>query len=83
MAIKTAISLDESLFEQVEALAKEMNMPRSRLFALAVREFIERHENEQLLEAINAAYEEGPDAEEQALQEAVREQHGRMIREEW
>ena len=83
MTVKTAISLDESLFQQVEALAKELNIPRSRLFALAVEEFIERHENEELFQAINAAYEDAPDAEEEALRRARRAQHREMVQEQW
>ena len=83
MTVKTAISLDESLFRQVEALAKELNIPRSRLFALAVEQFIERHENEELLQAINAAYEDAPDAQEEALQRAMRAPHRGMVQEEW
>jgi metal-responsive CopG/Arc/MetJ family transcriptional regulator len=34
--VKTAISLQESLFEQVNELAEELQMPRSHLFVLAV-----------------------------------------------
>jgi predicted transcriptional regulator len=41
-SIKIAISLDKPLFDQVETLAKEMNVPRSRTFALAVEEFVRR-----------------------------------------
>ncbi len=37
--VKTAISLEESLFHQIEAVAQEMQIPRSRLFVLAVRIF--------------------------------------------
>ncbi len=48
--IKTAISLPEPLFEQAEALAHEMNVSRSRLFSLALEDFIRRHENKQLIE---------------------------------
>ncbi len=66
MTIKTAISLEESLFERVDALAKELNISRSHLFALAAQEFIERHENQHLLEAINAAYDDLPDPHERA-----------------
>lgn len=56
--VKTAISLQESLFEQAEALASEMKVSRSRLIAIALEEFIRRHQNRLLLEKINAAYED-------------------------
>ena len=38
--IKTAISLQESLFAQAEDLARDLNVSRSRLFVLALENFI-------------------------------------------
>ena len=52
-SVKTAISIQELLFEQVDALASELNISRSRIFVLAVEEFIERYNNRQLLDEIN------------------------------
>ena len=83
MVIKTAISLEESLFERVESLAEDLNISRSRLFALAAQEFIERHENQRLLEAINAAYDDLPDPEEQALRDKMRIRHRRLVEGQW
>ena len=77
--IKTAISLPESLFEQVDALARELQIPQSRLFTLAVEEYIQHHQNRRLLEAINTAYDDLPDPEEQALLHKIRSQHRRLL----
>jgi len=81
--VKTTISLPKTLFEQVEALAHEMHISRSRLFVLAVEEFIHRHESQRLLERINAAYAEAPDAAEQALHCRMRRQHRHIVEGEW
>jgi len=81
--IKTAVSLRKDLFEQVEALANEMKISRSRLFALALEEFLRRHQNQQLLEQINAAYDEAPDPSEQALRRRMRRQHRQIVEGEW
>ena len=81
--VKTAISLQKALFEQVEAVAREMNISRSRLFALAVEDFIHRHENQQLLERINVAYQGPPDPAEQALRRRMRRQHRQIVEGEW
>jgi metal-responsive CopG/Arc/MetJ family transcriptional regulator len=81
--IKTAVSLREDLFEQVEALASEMKISRSRLFALAVEEFLQRYQSQQLLERINAAYDEAPDPSEQALRRRMRRQHRQIVEGEW
>jgi metal-responsive CopG/Arc/MetJ family transcriptional regulator len=69
--VKTAISLEESLFHEVEAVAQEMRVPRSRLFVMAVEEFLRRRRNQALLEAINAAYDDFPDEQERSVMEAM------------
>ncbi len=80
--VKTAISLPEPLFEQMEALARETNLSRSRLVALALESFIQRHENQRLLAQLNAAYEAAPDAAERAVQQAHR-RHRAVVDGEW
>jgi metal-responsive CopG/Arc/MetJ family transcriptional regulator len=40
--VKTAVSIRKSLFEQAENLARKMKVPRSRLFALALEDYIRR-----------------------------------------
>ncbi len=81
--VKTAISLQKSLFEQAEALASEMKISRSRLFALALQDFISRSQNQELLEQINTAYEDIPDPGELVLQRRMRHQHRRIVQDEW
>ena len=81
--VKTAISLQQSLFEQVDALAQEMQISRSRLFALAAEEFIQHHQNQKLLEAINDAYADLPDVGEQSLRHKMRQQHRQLVEGQW
>lgn len=81
--IKTAISIDKPLFEQVDDLAHELNISRSRIFALAAIEFIQRHENQKLLEAINTAYNDFPDAKEKSLKSRMRSEHLKMVKDQW
>ncbi len=50
----TAISLRESLFNQVKELAHDLDVPRSRIFVLALENFIHHHENRNLLDAKEA-----------------------------
>jgi metal-responsive CopG/Arc/MetJ family transcriptional regulator len=80
--VKTAISLDESLFEEVEALARKMGISRSQLFAKAVEDFIRRRENEELLERLNAAHADGLDKEEREYMERMREYRAWMLERE-
>lgn len=66
-SVKTAVSVPPELFEQAEALAKELKVSRSRLFGLALEEFIKRRENQRLIEATNAVHAEGMAEEEQEI----------------
>ncbi len=63
--VKTAISIQKSLFQRAEEIAKEMKISRSRLFVLAVEDFIRRYQNQLLLDEINLAYSEEVDEKEQ------------------
>jgi len=73
--------LDDPLLKQADAMARGMNVSRSRLFAMAVEEFIQRRQNQELLEALNAAYTEPPDSEEVEQLEAIRQYHRELIKE--
>jgi len=81
--IKTAVSLHERLFRQTELLARDLKLSRSRLFAVALEEFIERHRNRDLLDKINKAYDEKPDTAERKYLKKMRQRHRKMIDEQW
>lgn len=81
--VKTAISLEGGLFREAQDLAQRMKVSRSRLFATAMEEFIERWRNRELLRAINAAYEGGADPAEQRLRGSMRRQHRRLVQGQW
>lgn len=81
--VRTAISIDKPLIEQIDNLAHELNTSRSRIFALAAREFIQHHNNLKLFEAINAAYDDQPDGEEDHLSSMMHDLHLQMVKEQW
>jgi metal-responsive CopG/Arc/MetJ family transcriptional regulator len=80
---KTAISIEQPLFEEVNAMAAEMEVSRSYLFTLAAREFVQRHKNQKLLEAINAAYNDSPVLTEETLQAGMKSRHRRLVKGQW
>jgi metal-responsive CopG/Arc/MetJ family transcriptional regulator len=82
-SVKTAVSIRKSLFEEMESLARKMKVPRSRLFALALEDYIRRQENRKLLTQIDAAYTEERDPADEALRRKYRRQHRRMVVGEW
>lgn len=81
--IKTAISIEEALFERVERIAHEMEVSRSRLFVLAMEDFIRRRDYLKLQEAINDAYSDGPDENELAVRRAMRRKHREHMEGQW
>ena len=70
--VKTAVSLPRAVFEEVEAEARELKVPRSRLFVIALEEYFQRRRKERLLEQINATCGDQPDEEEKAFLEMSR-----------
>jgi metal-responsive CopG/Arc/MetJ family transcriptional regulator len=81
--IKTAISIQKSLFEQAEILARKMKVSRSRLFVLALEDYLHRQQNRELLTKINAAYADEPDPVEKALRRKARRHHRRIVEGTW
>ena len=73
--MKTAISVPDQLFEEADRLAKRLRKSRSKLYSLALAEFIARHAPDEVTEAMNrvlekmSADERLPDA---GLQRAAR-----------
>jgi len=80
--VKTAISIEESLFREVDQLADEMNTSRSRLIEMAVSEFVHRQKSKKLLEEINSAYDDTPDAMEGELRRAMKAKHRQLLESE-
>jgi predicted transcriptional regulator len=64
-AIKTAVSIDKDVFAQVEEVARELHMSRSRVVGIALVEFLKRRAHQRLIEQINAASDEAPLTEEE------------------
>ena len=59
--MKTAISLPDSLFRQADEMAAELSIPRSRLVALALEEFIRKHRKHEVTERLDAVYSDLPE----------------------
>ena len=55
--MKTAISLSDSLYEKAEETASYMGIPRSKLYALALEEYISQFNGKMIAEKINKVYE--------------------------
>ena len=79
--IKTAISIEKPIFEKMDVLAKNLKISRSRVFALAAQEFIQRHKNIELLKSLNDAYDDLPESE--PIVDEMRSSHYKMVQDQW
>lgn len=52
-SMKTAISIPDDVFEQVERLAKRAGRSRSEVYRAALSEYIARHAPDEVTEAMN------------------------------
>lgn len=80
--IKTAVSIEQSLFLRAEEFASSRKVSRSRVVALALEEYLHRQENLELLEKINAAYDVAPDLDEQGQLKSAQRSFRKML-DEW
>jgi metal-responsive CopG/Arc/MetJ family transcriptional regulator len=83
-SVKTAISMQKELFKEVNKLAGELHVSRSRLFVMAVQDFIKKKESQDLLSQINNAFSDQPDSEEIKIQINMRKKQAKKFeREPW
>jgi hypothetical protein len=82
-SVKTAISINREVFRQGETLARRLRVTRSRLYSMAMQEFLRRHENDKLLARLNDAYADGPDPEEKRWLDRALLQAARLARGQW
>jgi metal-responsive CopG/Arc/MetJ family transcriptional regulator len=54
--MKTAVSVPDELFRQAEAAAKKLRMSRSKLYATALAEFLDRKRSKSITERLNEVY---------------------------
>jgi metal-responsive CopG/Arc/MetJ family transcriptional regulator len=81
--MKTAISIDDGLLEEADEAARLMGLSRSRLFAIAVDDYLQRRRRERMLRQLNEVYSGGTDAEEKRLLKGVKSKFRRTIRDSW
>ncbi|MEH2380734.1 MAG: ribbon-helix-helix domain-containing protein [Nostoc sp.] len=56
--MKTAISLPDSVFEEAEALARELGVSRSELYTKALKAYLRKYNRNQMLNQLNTVYAE-------------------------
>ncbi len=80
--VKTAISLNEELFLKINKLANNLHISRSKVFTLAVQDYVKKQENQALLTRLNEAYKDFPEEEERRILKSMRGKQKKLIEKE-
>ena len=70
--MKTAVSVPDDVFEQVERLAQRAKKSRSQLFSEALREYVARHAPDEVTEAMDRVVGELGVGQDEFVSEASR-----------
>ena len=81
--MKTAISIDDSLLRDADEAARRMGLSRSRLFALAVGDFLDRRRRDQMLERLNEVYANKPEPAERRVLKEIKAKVRRTLKDRW
>ena len=60
-SVKTAISVEKSLLDKIDATAKNLSLSRSKFFAVAAENYLHHIETQELIEKLNEVYGDGLD----------------------
>ena len=80
--VKTAISLEENLFKQVNKLANDLHVSRSKLFSLAIKDYLKKQEGKKILAQLNVAYGDSLNKEEEVLAKAMQKKQRKIVGQE-
>jgi metal-responsive CopG/Arc/MetJ family transcriptional regulator len=80
--MKTAVSLDDNLLREADETARQLGLSRSRLFAVALSEYLQRKRQEQMLRQLNEVYAQGPTPIEKRLIRQMKAKVRRIVERE-
>jgi metal-responsive CopG/Arc/MetJ family transcriptional regulator len=69
--MKVAVSIPDPIFDQAEALARHLKLPRSKVYARALSEYVANHPGLSLTEQMNATLDEIGEMEKEDVKAIV------------
>jgi hypothetical protein len=81
--MKTAISIDEDLFNKAEKLSERLHVSRSQLFAKALEYLIQKNESLEIIKKLNDLYNDPEILDEQKSLSALSKKRLKGIVEKW
>ena len=81
--MKTAISIDDKLLLEADETARSLGLSRSRLFAIAVGDFLQRRSRERMLLQLNEVYAKSAEPAEKRLLKGIKGKVRAAVKERW
>jgi len=80
--MKTAVSIPDEIFKEVEKFAKEHKYSKSKVVTVAIGEFLERIKSKQLLDALNEIYSDIESTDDAIVRKKAKQYYaGRVLKE--
>jgi predicted transcriptional regulator len=73
LGMKTAVSVPDELFDRVDRLAQRTRRSRSEVYSAALREYVARHDTDEITEALDRLAVEGQSSADRFVTEAARQ----------
>ena len=81
-SMKTAISIPDEIFREIEKFAEEHNYSRSEVFVIAVKDFLEKLKSKQLLDTLNEVHQDIETLEDSTVRKkAIRHYVNKVLKE--
>jgi metal-responsive CopG/Arc/MetJ family transcriptional regulator len=77
--MKTAISIPDHIFEEVNRLARQKKTSRSQIFYIAVEEYLKKVKAQEMFETLNLVYKDGETPEEKLLRTIALEHYASEV----
>ena len=81
--MKTAISVEDQLLQEVDHTARELGVSRSRVFSIAAADFLRRRRHEKITGQLNRVYAGQPDAPEQRMAARLKSKFRATLKDRW
>ena len=81
--MKTAISVDDDLLHEADRMARRMGLSRSRLFAIAVENYLRQRRQEEMSERLNRVYADPPNTAERRTITRMKSKFRATVKERW
>ena len=82
--MKTAISIPDEIFREMEKFAQEHNYSRSEVFVMAIKDFLENLKSKQLLDTLNEVHQDIETAKDTTVRKkAIRHYLKRVLKESY